>query len=386
MKIKDIVFWNRYHKGGSEMNRIIGLIVNPIAGMGGSVGLKGTDGEIYKRAVELGAEPVTPKRSDEVLSHIKKIDYITLVVAPGKMGERYTSARDIPFKVIGTVGEGTSKEDTKKISKEMVYKGAELLVFVGGDGTARDIYDAIGSTIPVVAVPAGVKVFSSVFAVSARAAAEMVDAFVEGAEVSEEEVLDIDENAFREGRLASKLYGYLLVPRVKKLLQGGKEASNIGKSSVADKMEIARYIVEEMDKGILYLLGPGTTFKAVADELGVPKTLLGIDAVFDGNLVGTDLNEKGILELFDTYEKRKILLTPIGGNGFILGRGSKQFTPEVIKRVGRENIMVVSTRDKINRLECLRVDTGDFEVDKLLSGYLQVTVGYKEEMMVDVRC
>ena len=368
------------------MNRRIGLIVNPVAGMGGSVGLKGTDGEMHKRALELGARPVTPKRTDEVLSHIKQKDRMTLVVAPGEMGERHTSACDIPFKVIGTVGEGTSQEDTKRISKEMVSSGAELLVFVGGDGTARDIYDAIRSTVPVVAVPAGVKVFSSVFAVSARAAAEMVDAFVNGTEVTEEEVLYIDENAFREGRLASRLYGYLLVPRVKKLLQGGKEASNIGKSSVEGKKEIAGYIVEEMDKGILYLLGPGTTLKAVADELGVPKTLLGIDAVFDGNLVGTDLNEKSILDLFDTYAKRKMLLTPIGGNGFILGRGSKQFTPKVIKRVGRQNIVVAGTRDKVNRLECLRVDTGDFELDKLLSGYLQVTVGYKEEMMFEARC
>jgi predicted polyphosphate/ATP-dependent NAD kinase len=161
------------------MKRIIGLIVNPVAGMGGSVGLKGTDGDMYKRALALGAEPVTPKRTDQVLSHIKKKDRITLVVAPGKMGERYTSACVLPFKVIGTAGDGTSKEDTKRISKEMVGKGAELLVFVGGDGTARDVYDAIGPTIPVVAVPAGVKVFSSVFAVSARAAAEMVDAFVD---------------------------------------------------------------------------------------------------------------------------------------------------------------------------------------------------------------
>jgi predicted polyphosphate/ATP-dependent NAD kinase len=312
------------------MNCLIGLIVNPVAGMGGSVGLKGTDGEMYKKALEFGATPVTPKSTDEFLSHIKKKDCMTLVVAPGKMGEQHIHAGDIPFKVIGTIGAETSNEDTKRISKEMVNTGAELLIFVGGDGTARDIYDAIRSTIPVVAVPAGVKVFSSVFAVSARAAGEMVDAFIEGAEVTEEEVLDIDETAFREGRLASRLYGYLLVPLAKKLLQGGKEASNLGKSSMAGKQEIASYIVEEMDKGSLYLLGPGTTLKAVADELGVSKTLLGIDAVFDGNSVGTDLNEKGILALFDRYEKRKMLLTPIGGNGFILGRGSKQFTPEVI--------------------------------------------------------
>jgi len=136
----------------------------------------------------------------------------------------------------------------------------------------------------------------------------------------------------------------------------------------------------------LYLLGPGTTLKAIADELGVPKTLLGIDAIFEGKSVGKDLNEKGILALFDKYKKRKIILTPIGGNGFILGRGSKQFTPEVIKQVDRENIMVVATMDKINRLDCLRVDTGDLDLDRLLSGYMEVTVGYKEKMMVEVRC
>jgi predicted polyphosphate/ATP-dependent NAD kinase len=354
--------------------------------MGGSVGLKGTDGSMYRRALELGAKPVTPKRTCDVLSHVKKKDRIVLVVAPGKMGEQYAIDCEMPFKVIGTVNAKTSNEDTKRISREMVDNGAELLVFVGGDGTARDVYDAIKSTMPVVAVPAGVKVFSSVFAVSARAAAEMVDAFLEGAEVTEEEVMDIDENAFREGRLASRLYGYLLVPFTGKFLQGGKEASNIGKSSVENKREIARYIVEEMDKGILYLLGPGTTLQAVADELGVPKTLLGIDAVYEGKLVGTDLNEKGILDLFDKYDQRKILLTPIGGNGFILGRGSKQFTPEVIKQIYRKNIVVVGTMDKVNRLECLRVDTGDFEVDKLLSGYLPVTVAYNQEMMVEVRC
>jgi len=140
------------------MNRLIGLIVNPVAGMGGSVGLKGTDGKMYKKALELGAEPVTPKRTNEVLSHIEKKDHITLVVAPGEMGERHIGDCDLPFKVIGTIGESTSKEDTKRISKEMVNNGAKLLVFVGGDGTARDVYDAIRSKIPVVAVPAGVKV------------------------------------------------------------------------------------------------------------------------------------------------------------------------------------------------------------------------------------
>jgi len=368
------------------MKNIVGLIVNPVAGMGGSVGLKGTDGEIYKKALELGAKPVTPRRTKDCLSRIESKDDITLFVAPGKMGEEYAGAFDMPFTVIGAVGEETSAEDTKRIAAEMVNRGVELLIFVGGDGTARDIYDAIDSKVPVVAVPSGVKIFSSVFAVSARAAAEMVDAFVEGTDVTEEEVLDIDEEAFREDRLASRLYGYLLVPNVRIFLQPGKAASNVSVSSIESKKEIAAYVVEEMDQETLYLLGPGTTLEAITDEMSLPKTLLGVDAVRAGKLVGTDLNEKGILGLFERYGKRKIIVTLIGGNGFIFGRGSKQFTPEVIKRAGRENIVVVGTRDKLSRLDCLRVDTGDFELDELLCGYMEVTVGYKEGMMVKVRC
>jgi predicted polyphosphate/ATP-dependent NAD kinase len=373
------------HRRGA-MSKTIGLIVNPVAGMGGSVGLKGTDGEMYKKAVELGAEPVTPKRTKDLLAHIKRKDELTLLVAPGKMGEQYAEAFDVSIKVVGETAVETSARDTKRLASEMVERGAELLIFAGGDGTARDVYDAIGSSVPVVAVPAGVKVFSSVFAVSARGAAEMVDAFLEGTDLTEEEVLDIDEDAFREDRLASRLYGYLVVPEVRSYLQPGKAASNVSRSSAESKQEIAADVIEDMDPEALYLLGPGTTLKAITDEMGLPKTLLGVDAVHAGALVGCDLNEKGILSLFERYEMRKIMVTPIGGNGFIFGRGSKQFTPEVIRQVGKKNIIVVGTREKLGRLDCLRVDTGDLEVDEMLCGYITVTVGYKEGIVVEVRC
>jgi predicted polyphosphate/ATP-dependent NAD kinase len=368
------------------MKPTIGLIVNPVAGMGGSVGLKGTDGEMYKKALELGAEAVTPKRTKDLLARIQHRDDMILLAAPGKMGEQYVKALGALFTVVGQIGEETSAQDTKRIAAEMVDRGVELLIFVGGDGTARDVYDTIGSKVPVVGVPAGVKVFSSVFALSARAAADMVDAFVEGTDLTEEEVLDIDEEAFREDRLASRLYGYLVVPQVRKLLQPGKAASNVSKSSEKDKEEIAVYVVEEMDPEILYLLGPGTTLRAISDEIGLPKTLLGVDAVRAGELVGRDLNESDILRLFKRYDERKIIVTPIGGNGFIFGRGSKQFTPQVIRQVGRQNIIVVGTKDKVSSLECLRVDTGDLKVDEMLCGYIKVITGCREAMMMEVRC
>jgi predicted polyphosphate/ATP-dependent NAD kinase len=354
------------------MKKAIGLIVNPVAGMGGSVGLKGTDGEMYKKALELGAKPVAANRTRDLLGHIEHRDSITLFVAPGTMGEEYVEGYGIPFTVIGTADSETSAQDTKRISDEMVNSGIRLLIFVGGDGTARDIHDAIDARVPVVAVPSGVKVFSSVFAVSARAAAQIVDAFVEGVDVTEEDVLDIDEEAFRDDRLASKLYGYLLVPSARSFLQS--------------KKEIAMYLVEAMDMETLYLVGPGTTLRAITDEMSLPKTLLGVDAILGRKLFGKDLNEEGILGLLENHETRKIIVTPIGGNGFIFGRGSKQFTPEVIRQVGKENIMVVGTQDKVSQLDCLRVDTGDSELDERLSGHVEVTVGYREGMMMEVKC
>jgi predicted polyphosphate/ATP-dependent NAD kinase len=368
------------------MKKAIGLIVNPVAGMGGSVGLKGTDGEMYKKALELGAKPVAANRTRDLLGHIEHRDSITLFVAPGTMGEEYVEGYGIPFTVIGTADSETSAQDTKRISDEMVNSGIRLLIFVGGDGTARDIHDAIDARVPVVAVPSGVKVFSSVFAVSARAAAQIVDAFVEGVDVTEEDVLDIDEEAFRDDRLASKLYGYLLVPSARSFLQGGKAASSVGGSALESKKEIAMYLVEAMDMETLYLVGPGTTLRAITDEMSLPKTLLGVDAILGRKLFGKDLNEEGILGLLENHETRKIIVTPIGGNGFIFGRGSKQFTPEVIRQVGKENIMVVGTQDKVSQLDCLRVDTGDSELDERLSGHVEVTVGYRQGMMMEVKC
>ncbi|MBN1835237.1 MAG: ATP-NAD kinase family protein [Spirochaetales bacterium] len=367
----------------------IGLIVNPVAGMGGSVGLKGTDGAMSRKALELGASPVTPVRAREFLGRLRNTDRIELLTAPGKMGAKWAGGSAV---VVGATGETTTAEDTRRIAREMVSRGIELLVFVGGDGTARDIQDSIGMSVPVIAVPAGVKVFSGVFAVSPGAAAAMLDAFLEGNEggedsaLEEQEVLDIDEEAFRQNRLASKLYGYLLAPRAAGLLQRGKEASSGDAAAVQSKEALAAYVAGAVAPGVLYLLGPGTTVKAVADALGLPKTLLGVDAVAEGRLVGSDLGEKGILELMDRYEETRIIVTPIGGNGFLFGRGNRQFTPEVLRRVGREGILVVATSDKLTRLEALRVDTGDSALDQALSGYVEVVVGTRETMKMEVRC
>ncbi len=360
----------------------IGIIVNPIAGMGGSVGLKGTDGEIYKKAIELGAKPTTPQRIEETLSLIKRKD-VYFMVAPGKMGEDYIKKFDFKYEVVSKIGEETNATDTKRIVKEMLEKGIELLIFVGGDGTARDIYDVLELKTPVVGIPSGVKMFSPVFALSTTAAAEIINN--ETDQFIEKEVLDIDEEAFRAGTLGAKLYGYLKVPKNPSLLQGKKEPSNVSKPEELSKKEIAQYLLENIESDALYILGPGTTLATVAEKLGVQKTLLGIDAVFNGQLVGSDLNEKGLLELIKKYRKTKITLTPIGGNGFIFGRASKQFTPEVLKLIDKKDMIIVATEDKISRLDCLRVDTGDIKIDNKLQGFVKVITGYKTETIIEIK-
>ena len=364
----------------------IGLIINPIAGMGGSVGLKGTDGETYKKALKLGAKPVTPERISVLLNNLKNKTKMFFYTAPGKMGADFLKDKGIEFQIIGEIGDLTSAKDTQRIAKQMRENEVQLLVFCGGDGTARDIYDAIGLEIPVVAIPSGVKIFSSVFALNPRAAAEMIEAFINESSTLEKEVLDINEEAFRKGKLESRLYGYLKVPEVQKLLQGGKQSSKMGKSAEENKRDIAKYIIENMDADVLYLLGPGTTVKAISDILNVSKALLGIDAIYDKTLVATDINENGILELLDKYKTSKIIVSPIGGQGFIFGRGNKQFTPKILKKIGKENIQVVATAEKMKGLICLRVDTGDEEVDEMLKGYTKVIIEYNEELVIEIEC
>lgn len=365
------------------MMKKVGLIVNPIAGMGGSVGLKGTDGDIYKKALKMGAKPITPKRTIEFLSNIKNIDKISFIVAPNKMGADLMKQLDLDFKVIGKVKQETTSENTKQIAKSMVDKEeVDLLVFCGGDGTARDIFDAIDMKVPIIAIPSGVKMFSSVFSLNPLSAAKILDNYIlENIETEEREVLDINEESFREGRLDSKLYGYLKIPKIPEFVQESKSGSQLGQSSEISKLGIAHHIVKNMENEILYFLGPGTTVKAITDELKEPKSLLGVDALYNKKIIASDINEERILKLLKKYKKAKIILTPIGGQGFLLGRGNKQFTPQVLRKIRKENIIVISTEDKIRKLDCLRIDTGDNEMDNLLKGFIKVIIGYKEEVI-----
>ncbi|MFX1378982.1 MAG: ATP-NAD kinase family protein [Promethearchaeota archaeon] len=372
-------------KINSEIKKI-GLIINPIAGMGGSIGLKGTDGITYKKAIKMGATPVTPMRANELLLNIKNKDKIILLVAPGKMGADIVRNIGIKFKIIGEIGKETIKEDTKRIAKQIVSETIDLLIFCGGDGTARDIFDSIGLEVPIVALPAGVKMFSSVFAINPRSAAELIDKFIEEViETEEKEVLDIDEDLVRQDILQAKLYGYLKVPKVLNLIQSAKTGSGFGRTIEENKQEIAQFIIENMEDNILYLLGSGTTIKTITDNLNLPKTLLGIDALLNKKIIGKDLNEKHILQLLKDYPNNQIIISPIGGQGFIFGRGNKQLTPEILQKIGINNVKIIATEEKMKGLDCLRVDTGNVNTDELFKGFVKVITGYKQELIVEVK-
>ncbi len=366
---------------------MIGFLVNPIAGMGGRVGLKGTDGEAYFEALRRGAKPVAPERAARFLIRLEKLPLDEEILSPpGVMGENYLHSRRLRYRIVGSLEKRvTTAEDTRRFSRMMADMGVSIMVFVGGDGTARDIVSAIDAEIPMLGVPSGVKMYSGVFAVNPEAAARLLYEYLRGnAELVDAEVLDIDEEAFRRGRLSIRLYGYARTPMITGLLQGSKQPSLLGEED-ENKRAIARYFAERYYKQCtLYLLGPGTTVKAIADELGVEKTLLGVDAVYNGRLVGRDLDEKGMLSLLDKYSRAVIVVSPIGGQGFIFGRGNQQISPRVIRRVGLDNIIIVATRHKISRLDSLKVDTGDPSLDEEFRGYIRVIVDYMEEQVMRV--
>jgi predicted polyphosphate/ATP-dependent NAD kinase len=373
------------------MKKRLGLIVNPIAGMGGRVALKGSDGkETIRRAKELGATPVSPQRTAEALKRMITIkDHIELFTYPYDMGQE--EARESGFDpiVIGLINEGeTSSSDTQKAAKEMAELKVNLLLFAGGDGTARDIYDAIGDAIPVLGIPAGVKIHSAVYAINPLMAGELAAMYVQGSTtlLHEVEVMDIDEKVLREeGRVSARLYGYLKIPCNRRLTQGPKQASCGGEHEVAMTQAIAERIVEGMEEDCLYIVGPGTTTRAIMERLGLKNTLLGVDVVKEKKLLASDVTASQLLHLVKET-RAKIIITPIGGQGYIFGRGNQQISPEIIKRVGSDNIIVIATPSKIFSLELkpLLVDTGDEDVNQMLRGYVRVVTGYGEEMVCRV--
>ncbi len=343
-----------------------------------------------KEAKARGSTPVSPNRAREMIKVLSPLkDKLHIYTFPAEMGENELLEEDFSPIIVGQIVSGkTTSEDTRCAAKKLKNEGISLLIFVGGDGTAQDIFLAIGQEIPVLGCPSGVKIHSSCFAINPEACARIILRFLwEELPLREAEVIDVNEEAFRNNQLIIELKGYLIVPYEPYLLQGGKMTSPLTIDEHENQIMIANYIVENMLENVYYILGPGTTVRAVTEVLGFKKTLLGVDILLNKKLVALDVNEEQILKIV-TGKTTKIVVSPIGNQGFILGRGSLQISPKVIREVGRENIIVIATRYKVSNLPggYLRVDTRDSELDSSFeNSYVRVIVDYNEIRIIKIR-
>lgn len=374
----------------------LGLIVNPVAGIGGRVGLKGSDGTIIReKAFELGAKALAGSRAQQTLACLTTSkDQFELMTVAGLMGE--DSARDAGIDchvVMQPAEQQTESTDTKKAVEAMLDANVDLLLFAGGDGTARDVYKALleldaVERLSVVGIPSGCKIHSAVYAVSPVHAGELVADIIGGRAVrlAESDVMDIDEEAFRQGRVKAKRFGGMWVPQdndhMQALKEGGIEHESL------QLQDMATSVIEQMQDDVLYFIGSGSTPAAIMDELRLENTLLGVDLIMNQELVANDLTEQQILNFLEQYpdQEARLVITVIGGQGIVFGRGNQQLSPEVIRGIGIENILYLATAEKIRRLngQALRVDSGDETLNSELSGMVRIMTGYDEYMLYKI--
>jgi len=364
----------------------LGLLINPVAGLGGSVALKGSDGKATtQKARELGAEPKAGLRTAQALEVLTG-HALEIITYPAEMGADVVAETDFPYRVVGEINSGhTTAADTIQAAKRLEQEGVDLILFAGGDGTARNISEAVSDHIPVLGIPAGVKIHSGVYAVTPKAAGEVISMLIKGELVTlgDQEVRDIDEDAFRQGTVRAKYYGELLVPQEHRYLQHVKNGGKESETLVLD--DIAADIIERMEPDTFYIMGSGSTVAAVMEQLELPNTLLGVDLICNQELVASDCTANELLEL--TQEQpTQLVITLIGGQGHIIGRGNQQISPELLRRLGKENIQVIATKTKLQALEGrpLIVDSGDPELNHNLSGVIKVTTGYRDSVLYRV--
>lgn len=368
----------------------LGLIINPYAGLGGSVGLKGSDGELIRaEALARGAEMRAPLRMARALQCLLGFrDKIEIFCFAGEMGENIAKELGFNIHVVGAAQHNPSEAtDTLAAATILANESVDLILFAGGDGTARLIADAIGISQPVLGVPSGVKMHSGVYAISPEAAGEIVKQLLTGqlVNIAERDVKDIDEDAFRNGQVRARFYSTLLVPEDSQFLQQVKNAG--AERDELAQLDVAQEMIQQLQSDTLYLVGPGSTTHLFLQELGLDGSLLGVDALLNNELIALDLTAAQIVEQINQFTGPvKIIITAIGGQGHILGRGNQQFTPDVLKRVGKENLIIIAARGKILALNGrpLLVDTNDPQLDQSFRGYIRVITGYNESIMYPV--
>lgn len=361
--------------------------MNPVAGIGGRVGLKGSDGDIIqRRACELGAVPRSGSRAVQALLALTQIQTrLTLLTCPGAMGaDAALDAGFSPRIIDGLPADGATTSDHTILAAGILKSmGVDLLLFAGGDGTARDIYNGAGHDFPALGIPAGVKMQSAVYGITPERTGTLALEFLSRrtTRLSHREIMDLDENALRGGTVIPNLYGYLMVPEEKRYLQYRKSPSFGNETAI--QAAIAKRVKEEIASDRLYIIGPGTTTRVITDAIGIEGTLIGVDVIQNSRLLIKDANESQLLKVLEEASDAAIIVTLIGGQGFLFGRGNQQISPQVIRRVGAANIHIVATPQKIITLRGrpMLIDTGDSDIDNLLSGYRSVITGFNDRIL-----
>lgn len=368
----------------------LGVIINPYAGLGGSVGLKGSDGEaIRTEALARGAEQRAPQRMARALQSLAAFrDRLSIYCFADDMGAAVAQALGFATVIVGQAQhQPTHPEDTCAAARALMAARVDLILFAGGDGTARLIADVVGTSQPVLGVPSGVKMHSGVYAISPEAAGDILQQLLQGklVNIAERDVKDIDEEAFRQGQVRARFYGTLLVPEDSQLLQQVKNAGT--ERDELAQLDVAETLIEQLQDDTLYIVGPGSTTQVFLQQLGLEGSLLGVDLLLNRELIARDLSAAQLLAAIEAQQLPcKIVVTAIGGQGHILGRGNQQLSPVVLRRVGIDNLVVIAARGKILALNGrpLLVDTNDPELDKSFCGYRPVITGYQESIIYPV--
>lgn len=357
----------------------VGFLVNPVAGLGGRPGLKGSDDPQQIRPLLEGLEP------EELPAYQRALDFLTdlllpkgvAVSAPGPLGEdvlKQSMGCGGPiFEIVRepgwskTLGQ-TTAEDTQRFARRLTREELDVLVFVGGDGTAVDVARAVENRLPILGVPAGVKMFSGVFAETPRVAQGLVKSLTKGFVTESVDVVDLDEHSYRSGRWEVRAYAHARVP-----VAPGVQVAKGGEIPTQDQslQDLVAWFRETYDRDRTYILGAGTTVAAIKKSLG-NGTPLGVDAYRNGRFAATDVGESALLEALDPAERATLIVSPTGRQGCVLGRGTAQISPAVVDRVGVENVVVVATPAKLTGLRDLFIDTGDAELDARFPDYIKV--------------
>ncbi|KAF1069578.1 MAG: hypothetical protein GAK45_01065 [Pseudomonas citronellolis] len=361
----------------------LGLVINPLAGLGGTVALKGSD-NVAAQALALGACAQATARTRLALECLLPVrERLHFVTWPGPMGADLLEALGFAHTCLGSLnGATTDAQDTCAAIQALQASGVSLILFAGGDGTARDVAAVVDEQQPVLGIPAGVKIHSGVYAISPRAAGELTRRLVEGGLVrlASGEVRDLDEAALREGRLAARWYAELTVPEEGHFMQHVKQAGRETEELVL--ADLAAWLEDSWERGVRYVFGPGSTLHGLAEQLQLETSLLGVDVIEDGAVIARDVTEAELFGLVDGYPSR-LLVTVIGGQGHVLGRGNQQLSPRVVRAIGLEHLRVVATKRKLATLEGrpLLVDSGDPALDAAFPTALRVWAGYREELL-----